>query len=295
MIKNYLKIAIRNLQKQRVITFINVFGLSTGIACFSLLLLFVLNEFSFDKFNKNAPDIYRVYALWDQSLFNDRKNPQPPIAYTDYESLTPKTLGEAMKEDLPDIVNYVRLQLPWGENLVQTDHKTLRAQVGFADPSFFFVFNFPLKYGNKETALHNMNDIVLTESRAKQLFGSDNVVGKTVEIQLGTTIQPFRISAIAENIPSNSTIRFDVLGNFVFIKNFGEHNLTIGNNWHPQVWQTYVQLRSGSKLPNDVGQMERFIRTFTPNVINDAKSSGWKGNKLPVMLKLQPMLHIHTD
>jgi putative ABC transport system permease protein len=296
MIKSYLKIAIRNLQKQRVITFINVFGLSTGIACFSLLLLFAMNEFSFDKFHKNAPDTYRVYALWDQSLFSDRKNPQPPIAYTDYESLTPKTLGEAMKEDLPDVANYVRLQLPWGDNLVQTDHKTLRAQVGFADPSFFSVFNFPLKYGNKKTALHDMNDIVLTESRAKELFGTDDVVGKTVEIQLGTTIQPFRISAIAENIPSNSTIRFDVLGNFPFIKNFGEHKLTIGNNWHPQVWQTYVQLRPGSKLPNDANQMDRFLRTFTPPAM--FKSMGvtnWNKKESPVTLKLQPLLHIHTD
>src|SRR5258708_27947633 len=276
MIRNNLKIAIRNLQKQRVITFINVFGLSAGIACFSLLLLFALNEFRFDKFHKNAPDVYRVYALWDQSLFSDRKNPQPPIMYTDYESLTPKTLGEAMKEDLPDVVNYVRLQLPWGENLIKTDSKTMRAQVGFADPSFFSVFNFPLKYGNRNTALHDLNDIVLTESRAKELFGTDDVVGKTVEIQLGTTILPFRISAIAENIPSNSTIRFDVLGNFPFIKNFGEHNLTIGNNWHPQVWQTYIQLRPGSKLPNNIRQMNRFVRVFTHNVINEANSSGWK-------------------
>jgi len=297
MIRNYLKIAIRNLQKQKVLAFINIFGLSTGIACFSLLLLFVLNEFSFDRFHKNAPNIYRVYALWDQSLWGISTNPQPPVAYTEYSSLTTsETLGEAMKEDLPDVVNYVRLQLPWGESLIRTGKKELRAQVGFADQSLFSVFNFPLKYGNTTTVLHDMNDIVLTESRAKELFGNDNVVGKIVEIQLGTTFHPFRVSAIAENIPSNSTVRFDILGNFLFIKDFGERNLIIGNNWHPQVRQTYLQLRSGSKLQTDANQMDRFVRNFTPpDMFNRMATTKWKKKELPVTLKLQPLLNIHTD
>ena len=296
MIRNYLKIALRNLQKQKVLAFINIFGLSVGIACFSLLLLFIVNEFSFDKFHKNAPDIYRVYTLWDQTLSGNQTNPQPPVAYTDYESLTPQTLGESMKENLPDVVNYVRLQLPWGDNLIRTGKKVLRAQVGFADQSLFSVFNFQLKYGNISTALHDMNDIVLTDSRAKELFGTDDVVGKTIEIQLGTAFHPFRISAIAQNIPSNSTIRFDVLGNFLFIKGFGESKLTIGNNWHPQVRQTYVQLRPGSQLPNNANQMDRFLRTFTPpSMFKSMGVTNWNKKELPVTLKLQPLLNIHTD
>ena len=108
MIRNYLKIALRNLQKQKVLAFINVFGLSTGIACFCLLLLFTLNEFSFDKFHKKAPDIYRVYALWDKTTWGISTKEERPVVYTDYSSLTtPKTLGEAMKDGLPDVVNYV--------------------------------------------------------------------------------------------------------------------------------------------------------------------------------------------
>jgi putative ABC transport system permease protein len=294
MIKNYLKIALRNLQKQKVLAFINIFGLSVGIACFSLLLLFIINEFSFDKFHKNAPNIYRVYALWDQTGFGNISNSQSTIVYTDYSGLTRKTLGEAMKEDIPDLVNYVRLRLPWGENLIRTNNKVLRAELGFTDRSFFSIFNFPLKYGSITNVLHDMNDIVLTESRARQLFGGDDVVGKTVEIQIGTAFKPFRISAVAKDIPANSSVRFDVLGSFAFAQ-ANNNNFIIGNNWHPTVDQTYVQLRRGSKLPNDTRQMERFIRTFTPNVIKDAVSAGWKGNKMPVTLKLQPLLSIHTD
>lgn len=113
MFKNYFKIAFRNLQKQKVFAFINVFGLSIGIACVSLLLLFTVNEFGFDKFHKNAPDIFRFYAKWENSV-----NGQENLANTDYSRPTATTIGEAMKQDLPDVLDYVRFQLPWGENLI---------------------------------------------------------------------------------------------------------------------------------------------------------------------------------
>lgn len=294
MIKSYFKIAFRNLQKQKVLAFINIFGLSVGIACVSLLLLFTANEFSFDKFHKNAPDIYRTYAVWDASAWGVKD--QREIDYTEYSSFKKQTLAEAMKEGLPDVVNYVQVQLPWGQNLVRANNKILHAEVGFADQSFFSVFNFPLKYGNKVTALHNMSDIVLTSSRAKELFGSDDVVGKTVEIQLGTTSYPFTISAVTADVPSNSSIRFDILGNFSFTKVHNPDSFIIGSNWHPTVRQTYIQLKPGSKLPNDPAAIDRFVRTFTPpSMFKQMGITNWKRAELPVTLKLQPLLHIHTD
>ncbi|HZX57502.1 MAG TPA: ABC transporter permease, partial [Mucilaginibacter sp.] len=298
MIRNYLKIALRNLQKQKIFAFINVFGLSVGIACFSLLLLYSVHEFSFDKFHKNAGDIYRVY-LHEELPSSDGIN-----ASTDYSGPTPETWGEAMKKDMPDVVNFVRLQLPWGENLVQTGNKTLRAEVGFAEQSLFTVFNFPLKYGTKTTALRNKYDIVLTASRAKQLCGTDDVVGKTVDIQLGTKDYPFTISAVADDVPPNSTVRFDVLGSFAFINSYPQGYFNIGNNWHPIVRQTYLQLRPGSKLPGDTRQLERFMETYEPSFVSNAKNYiaylkktgvNWTGKGLPESLKLQPLLAIHTD
>ena len=298
MIRNYLKVALRNLQKQKIFAFINISGLSIGIACFSLFLLYSFHEFNFDRFHKNAPDIYRAYisdALPSSNGIN---------ASTDYNGPTPETWGEAMKRELPDVVNFVRLQLPWGENLVQTGNKTLRAQVGFADQSLFSVFSFPLKYGTKNTALHNKYDVVLTVSKAKELFGTDDVVGKTIEIQLGTKNYPFTISAIAEDAPSNSTIKFDVLGSFTFINSYRPDYFDIGNNWHPTVRQTYVQLKPGSKLPGDARQLERFMESYEPDFISQSKNYiaymkklgvQWKGNGLPESLRLQPLTTIHTD
>src|SRR5882762_1846372 len=100
MLRSYFKIALRNIQKQKAFAFINVFGLSVGIACFSLLLLFGANEFSFDKFHKNAANIYRPY-LYDKGPDGNSSG-----MYTDYSGTTSTTLGEAMKLDLPDVVDY---------------------------------------------------------------------------------------------------------------------------------------------------------------------------------------------
>lgn len=289
MLKNYFLTAIRHLQKQRVLAFINVFGLSVGIACCSLLLLFASNEFGFDKFHKNASNIYRVYDLWDNP-----SNGEPPVAYTEYSGPTAATLGEAMKQALPDVKEYTQLQLPWGENLVRAGEKMQRITLSFADPSFFSVFDFPLQHGEPSTALHDINDIVLTRSRAKQLFGTDEVVGRTLDIQIGTSFQPFKITAVAKDIPGNSTVRFDVLGNFLFATR--NHNqFFVGSNWHPTVRQTFVLLKEGSRLPKDQKRLTAFLQYFNPNLITELKNNGWKGGKLPISLGLQPLLSIHTD
>jgi putative ABC transport system permease protein len=290
MLKNYFKTAIRNLQKQKGFAMINVFGLSAGIACVSLLLLFALNEFSFDKFHANANNIYRFYAKWASS-----GEGQENLLSTDYSGPTATTIGEAMKKDLPDVKDYVRLQLPWGDNLIRTEKNTFREEVTYADPSIFSVFTFPLKYGNAATALQNINDVVLTESKAKEFFGTDDVIGKTVEISIGATFVPFEVTGVAKDLPENSTIRFDVLGNYKFAQSH-QQQFFIGSNWHPIVSQTYLLLRPGSKLPDDPKQLNRFILAFDPNIVTNMKNTGmtWKGD-LPVSFRLQPLLSIHTD
>ncbi len=291
MFKNYFKITIRNLQKQKAFAFINIIGLSIGIACVSLFVLFAISEFSFDKFHKNADDIYRFYAVWEPS-----GNGEENLANTDYSGPAAITIGEAMKKELPDVVDYARLQLPWGDNLIRTEKNSLRAGVTYADPSIFTVFTFPLKYGNAASALRDINDVVLTESRAKEIFGTDNVIGKTIEISIGGKFLPFRVSGVAKDLPSNSTVRFDVLGNFKFTEAH-RGQFYIGSNWHPIVTQTYLQLKHGSKLQADTKQLDRFMLAFDPNIVANATSAGLlkKDNSLPVSFKLQPLLSIHTD
>jgi putative ABC transport system permease protein len=291
MFKSYLKIAIRNLQKQKGFAFVNIFGLAAGIACFSLLILFVTNELSFDRFHRNAANIYRLYTVWDPSLMDAGNT----MLYTDYSNFANQPIGTAMKQDLPDVEDVVRLRLPWGESLVRSENKVIRAEVGFTDGSLFSVFDFPLKSGTKAGALKGMNDIVLTESRAKQLFGnSDNVVGKAVDIQLGTKYFPFIVSGVANDPPANSTIRFDVLASYSFVRALRADAFDIGSNWHPTVDQTFLLLKPGSKLAERPEGLDRFLRSYSPLSTMGDLGKTWKKAKMPVTLKLQPLRSIHT-
>jgi putative ABC transport system permease protein len=281
MFKNYFKIAWRNFQQQKIFSFINISGLSIGIACFCLLILYTYNELSFDKFNKNANNIYRPYVWFSGT------NEYPAEGYMDYSGPTSATLGEAMKKNFPDVVNYVRIQLPYDESLLRIGDKGFRSNVTYADPSIFSVFSFPLKYGNVNMALDNLNDIVLTESKAKEIFGSDNVIGKTIEIKIGSSFQTFIVSAIVNDIPSNSTIHFDILGSFLYAEKYVNGSIFTGSDFHYIDKQTFVQLKPGSKLPSDSKQLQNFLASFNP---------GYKyGNEPSVTFKLQPLTDIHTS
>ena len=293
MLKNYFKTTLRNLQKQKIFASINIAGLSIGVACFSLLLLFVVNEFSFDKFHKNASVIFRPYVM------NNTLNGSSDFDNTDYLSYsggTPATLGEAMEKLLPDVADYVRVQLPWGENLIRVGNNVHRSEVTYADQSLFSIFTFPLKYGSASEALHGLNDVVLTESVAKEFFGTDNVIGKTIEISIGGSFQPFKVTAVANDIPRNSSVRFAVLGNFKFAQN-NTDKFYIGSNWHPIARETFVQLRTDSKLAGDPKRLSGFLHAYTPGFITDMKNFGatWKQGEEPLLLKLQPLLSILTD
>src|SRR5215510_15891658 len=119
MIKHYFKIAVRNLFKQKALSFINVFGLSVGLACFILFLLFAVNEFRFDRFHMKADNIYRIYR-WTIAMNGQQPEGDPYL---------PVPLGPAMKQDLPDVKDFVRIQLGWGEGFVRIDNKVTRESV----------------------------------------------------------------------------------------------------------------------------------------------------------------------
>jgi putative ABC transport system permease protein len=205
----------------------------------------------------------------------------------DYSGPTNAPLGEAMKKSLPDVIDYVRIQLPYDESLLQVGNKGFRSNVTYADASLFSMFSFSLKQGSVNTALHNLNDVVLTESKAKEIFGTDDVIGKTIQIKIGSSFQPFIVSAIANDIPSNSTIHFDILGNFLYAEKYVNGSIFTGSDFHYIDKQTFVQLKPGSKLPYDSRQLQNFLASFNPGYLD--------GNVPPVILKLQSLTDIHTS
>lgn len=279
MIRHYLIIALRNLARHKGLSLINILGLSIGIACFSLFLLYTVNEFSFDRFHLNASRIYRVYEWWAS---NDRQGSEPASA-------TP--LGPALKQDLPDVENFVRYKSD-GEKFIRVGDRVQRISVSFADPQIFSVFTFPLLEGNATTALSAPNQIVLTREIALQLFGETNIVGKVVEIKTKEEFEPFVVGAVAENIPVNSTIRFEILGNIDYILNSDDGRASM-NNWNMTIGiSVYILFHEESNLINEPDRMASFRQKYFP-----AEKIGQRNRNglFPNGFGLQPLREVHTD
>jgi putative ABC transport system permease protein len=285
MIKHYFKIALRNLSKQKGLALINISGLSIGLACFILFLLYALNEFNFDTFHKNRSDIFRVYS-WYGALYGNKEGGS---AYL------PMPLGPAMKQEFPEVKNYVRFQESWGENFIRVDGKAGREKIDYADAGIFDVFSFPLLSGDAHIALNDPHNIVITASTAKKLFGTTNPVGKTVEIKTEKSFQPFVVSAVAKDIPSNSSIRFNILGSFNYFEN-SDAGKWGKDNWNRSAYMTFVQLRHGSKLPEKSSTLQSFYLKHHPGEEEELRQKGeWKGNGHPATYGLQPITSVHTD
>lgn len=283
MIKNYFKTLFRNLTRQKVPAVINILGLSAGIACFSLFMLYAINEFNYDNFHKNG-NIYRVF-LWHEA------NGSEPSHGDTYQ---PMPLGPAMKQDLPDVEDYVRFREATNESFIKVNNKVVREKVAFADPSFFSVFSFKLIHGSPVTALKDLRGIVLTEAAAENLFGKTNPLGITIEIKTEDKFEQFTIAAIAANPPGNSSIQFKILGNFNYLTTTPSAPGRI-NNWRRYSYQTYVQLKPGSHLPSDKSTLVSFRKKYYPDEEAKSRKDGWMGKGPRSYFGLQPVPAIHTD
>ncbi|MEJ2613384.1 MAG: ABC transporter permease [Ignavibacteriaceae bacterium] len=165
MLKNYLKIFIRNLTRNKTYSVINILGLSIGIASSILIMLWIANELSYDRFHKNADVIYRVVA--DDGTIGKM-------------SVTCGPLSEYTKTNYADVVSATRY-MPYEGSIFKYKDKILKIEKGaFADSDFFEMFSFSFLRGNPENTLSNLTDIVITESTAKKFFGNKDPVGKTL-------------------------------------------------------------------------------------------------------------------
>ena len=285
MFKNYFKLALRNLLQQKVLASINIIGLSIGLACFMLFLLFAVNQLSFDRFHKNSANIYRVVE-WIEG-FPDRE--------PGGEAFGGVPLGPAIKQDFGDVENFVRIQTGFDDNLIKVDNKVTRSKVSFADPEIFSMFSFKIIEGNA-AALKDQRKVVITKQKALQLFGKTNVVGQRVNIKIEKAFEPFIVGAVAEDIPLNSSIQFNIVGSYAYLlSRMEKENI---NNWHMQIGsETYVQLRKESKLMNEPARLAQFRKKYYPDEEAEFKKNGeWNGKgALPVTFRLQPLLNVHTN
>ena len=201
MFKNYLRVALRNLTKHKLYAFINIVGLAIGLACCILIYLFVNHEFSYDNFHKNGDRIYRIHVT-------EKIPGRDLLRY----SATPPPLAPAMEESFPEVEAAVRLATR--RDIVRQNNENFNETHFLVDNDFFEIFDYKLKQGDPAQVLQDPGSVVLTESQAQKLFGTPNVVGKQLSIKLGEEFYEFTVSGIAEDVPVNSSIQFNMAISF---------------------------------------------------------------------------------
>ncbi|MHB8207362.1 ABC transporter permease [Mucilaginibacter sp.] len=242
MIKNYIKTAFRSLQKNKGFTAINVLGLALGLATCLLIVFYVVDELSYDKYNINASRIYRVNE--------DLKLGDNKVQY----AVCMAPLAQTLKNDYPSVENTVRLKNAGGMHVKKGQESILENKVLFADPSLFDVFTLPILYGNKANALTEPNTVVLTVSMAKKYFNRLDVVGKSL---ITDDNKPMKITAVIKDIPEQSHFHADF---FISSSSFPESN---SPEWLRSSFNTYVLMRKGADYKNLESQFPALLRKYS--------------------------------
>jgi len=276
MIKNYLKVTARILRNQRSFSLINIMGLGIGMACCLLILLYVQDELSYDRYHEKAGRIYRfVYFSKMGDMTIEVAGASAPAA-------------QAFKDELPEVEDAVRFRT-MGQ--VKVTHGTVNFRedkIAFCDPSLFNVFTFPFIEGNPETALSLPNTIIISEKAARKIFGGANAVGQVLELEDYTDL---KITGVFKDIPGNSHFHFD------FIVSMSSLDESRNPTWMSFNFQTYVLLRKGA----DVRQVESKLRALIKSKsAPEIKASSGKSidelyaqRGIKDMSYLQPLTAIH--
>ncbi|MEP2671311.1 MAG: ABC transporter permease [Cyclobacteriaceae bacterium] len=285
MFRNYLKIAVRNILNQKLFSFINILSLTIGISCSILLGLYINDELSFDQFNSNSKNIYRVLQV--NNL---------PDGSLQYEGIHHAIgLGPALKEENPQVENYVRFFQPWegdGKYYVKQQDKSFHDKVLYADFNLFDVFSFPLSKGAIEK--NKLNSVVISERAAKKYFGDEDPINQNLAFRINDKYENFIVSAICKNIPSNSSVQFDVLLPFEHIATIGELK-DYQDSWGFGAIITYVQLKDGTRPLALDKNLKALMATHYPRYASIAKERGYQSADEFRYFRLEPLLDIHFN
>ena len=253
MIKNYLKVAWRNLARNKAHTFINIAGLSVGLACSLLILLWVQSELGIDAFHKNGDHLFAVY-----DRFYD--NHKPVAMYG-----TPGPLAAELKKNIPEIEYATGFGFN-GQHMFRVGEKQLKLEGNSADADFFKMFSYKLLQGNAATALSTPVSLAISKKMAEDFFGStQNAIGKTIRYD---SKKDFTITAVFENLTANSSQHFEFLTNWEAFYQENDWARQMGNTGPG----TYIQLRADANQAAAEAKLSRFFDKFysTPHTAESA-------------------------
>lgn len=249
MLKNYFKIAIRSLWKNRMFTGINLLGLSLGLASAGVLILFTQRGVTFDSFHKNNEQLYFVQTEGKDGRYNQTVYP----------------ILDQLVKTFPEIETGTHVQ-GWNNVWINYKGKDIQGDTKYVDTTFFDVFSFKLKYGNPQTALKRRESILLNQEVAKVLFGSKNPVGETVTVN--DTLS-FTVTGVLDPVPSNSSIQFEVLvpiANLEANKNFAENA-----DWYNTFARVYLKVKKDTDIPKLEAKFPAFAKTHFSDEVKDRK------------------------
>ena len=244
MLRNYFKVACRNLLKNKVFSIVNILGLAIGMSACFFIFLYVHFEVSYDGFHKNAANLYRVPITLTGSL-----------SIEGTEATNHPGVGPAMKQDFPEVVDFARaapMHLFMNTSMISyTDGSRTTTfnedRIWLADPSFLTMFSFPLIEGDPEKALSDGRSIIISNTTAKKYFGNTDPIGKTLSFNRET---PLKVTGVFKDVPENSHLKFDMLTSFeifrsTLFKALGP-GYSLDNTWIWPEFYTYVQLVPGT-------------------------------------------------
>lgn len=278
MLRNFFLTAWRNIRKNKLFSFINILGLSVGIAFCFVIMLYVQNELSYDKYNKNADNIVRVnFKASIEGGKIDESGVMPPVANT-------------FKKEYPEVQDATRL-LSIGSATFTHNNKVFKNdRVAVVDPNFFEIFTLTVIMGNGKTALDDPNGLLITKSAAQKFFGNENPIGKTVESDGAV----YKVAAVAEDVPVNSHFHFDI---FKSLKGWKD---ATSDSWMYGGYRTYLLLKPGTDLQKMQSKFPAMVEKYMgPQVqqqmgitLNQFTS---KGNRLGFVLQRLTDIHLHPE
>ncbi|HEX8530202.1 MAG TPA: ABC transporter permease, partial [Cytophagales bacterium] len=250
MFKNYLKVALRNIWRNKVFSFINVFGLALGLACSLLIILWVRDELRYDRFHARGPELYQVMEnqTWSGIEINSTQ-------------ATPGTLAPALKAEIPEVE--LAAKVTWEqEDLLTVGDKANKEKGHYASPDYFKMFSFPLVQGNPATAIASPTAIVISQNLARKYFGAEAAaMGKTIRVN---NKDNFMVTGIMRDVPENSSMKFD----YVLPEEYYEQDNKWLKEWGNNGIQTFALLRRGTSAGKVDAKIKRMVHRHDSTTAN---------------------------
>ncbi|HYJ62235.1 MAG TPA: ABC transporter permease, partial [Parafilimonas sp.] len=279
MFKNYFLLAIRNMRKNKLHTFINTLGMVVAFACSIFIVLMVYRHLTYNDFELNKNKLYKVY---NYAIGPNGEETGTAMPYPLTPALKTENIGIAKATS---ILN--------GGKLVRYKDKTLDMGTTMVDEDFLNMFTFPVIKGNASNPLSSISNAVLTEKSAKKLFDKENPIGKPIEVKLEGNWYKLIVTAVVKDFPENSTIKFSVLARTELYPPYTE----MRNTWDSRNHSVYVLLANNTNQKNVEGWLRSVVKKYTPDNVALAKKDGYKpdNNGDYSSLRLLPFTEEHFN